>query len=93
MVNSTYMNTAITTALAPCVLTTTLGSYSTTAQMNTQINLSLTYYVTNTALTNTLSGYTVTTGLTTLLAAKQDTISAGSGTSISGPPFPPPTHL
>ena len=41
-------------------------------------------YVTNTSLTNTLSSYTDTTGLNTLLATKQNTITASSGIFLNG---------
>ena len=54
------MNAAIAAALAPYVLTATLGSYSTTAHMNTAITNVLSTYVTNTALTNALAAYTDT---------------------------------
>ena len=78
------MKAAIAAALAPFVLTATLGSYSTTAQMNAAITNALATYVTNTALTNALAAYTDTTTLNTLLAAKQNTLTAGTGISITG---------
>ena len=51
--------------------------------MNTAITNALASYVTNTVLANTLSGCTDTTGLTTLLATKQDVLTAGAGISIT----------
>ena len=80
------INSAITAGLAPYVLTATLGSYSTTAQMNTAITATLASYVTSTALTNAnaLAAFTDTTTLNTLLAAKQNTLTAGTGISITG---------
>jgi hypothetical protein len=81
---TTQMNAAVAAVLAPYVLTTTLGSYSTTAQMNTAITNALATYVTNTALTNGLAAYTDTTNLNTLLANKQNSLTAGTGISIAG---------
>ena len=80
---TTQMNATVAAALAPYVLTTTLGSYSTTAQMNTAITNALATYVTNTALTNALAAYIDTTTLNTLLATKQNSLTAGTGISLS----------
>ena len=56
------------------LITIDLTNYSSTTQMNTAITTALTNYITSTALTNALAFYTDTTNLTTLLAAKQNTL-------------------
>ena len=65
------------------VLDIDLTAYSSTSQINSL----LTNYITNTVLSitlsNALSGYTDTTNLNTLLAAKQNTLSAGNGITIN----------
>jgi len=64
-------------------ITAALTSYPTIVYMNNQISITLSVYVTNAALNVALAAYTDTAALNILLNAKQNSLTPGTGLTIS----------